>query len=214
MKAKLVLLQSSHQAKARSSSVGVSIIFILVLITAFDLGQFFAATLFLVIAFTLAMLSIQTTLLTPVQLVIFAYVLGFPMAVLLPDYFQSVSKYSPPPLALEKGMLWSLRGFAMFALGYVLVDQRKGVNKFPTRERISNFLRSRKASAVYVTKWAGLLATVGFVDAGGFAIADNGAFDRIYHSRDRGTPQPEYQQRRSRTQNQPSPSPSQPCFDS
>ena len=143
MKAKLVLLHSSHQAKARSSSVGVPILFILVLITAFDLGPFFAATLFLVIAFTLAKLSIQTTVLTPVQLVIFAYVLAFPMAILLPDYFQNASRFAPPPQALEKGMLWSLRGFAMFALGYVLVDQRKGVNKYPTRERISNFLRRR-----------------------------------------------------------------------
>ena len=162
LRAKLVLLQRSDQGEVRTPGAWLPVLVILVLITAFDLGPFFAASLFLVIAFTLAILSIQTTLLTPVQLVIFAYVLAFPMAILLPDYFQSTSRFSPPPKALEDGMLWSLRGFAMFALGYAFVNQHKGVNQYPIRERSSHFLRMRMTHAVDVTKWVGLLAIVGF----------------------------------------------------
>ena len=153
---------NSYQAGVPSTSVWVSILFILVLITAFNLGPFLAATLFLVIAFIIAKISIQKSLLTPVQLVVFAYVLAFPTVILLPDYIQYSERFAPPPEALAKGMLWALRGFAMFALGYALINQRKGVKQDPTRVRSNSFFSQRTAHAIYITKWLGILAGVGW----------------------------------------------------
>ena len=94
----LMTPNSNDQTKTRAPSAGIFVLFLLVLITGFDLGPVSAAILFLAVAFTLTMtmISKQKSVLTPILLVIIPYVLAFPTSILFPDYFQTASNFFKP----------------------------------------------------------------------------------------------------------------------
>lgn len=96
---------------------------ILVSFSVFDLDIYLSSLLFLSIAGLVVLIAKRReVLIPPVAFVVVAYVLAFPAPALLPDLYPGLwTKVSPR--ALEYGMLWAVRGFGAFALGYVLVEQ-------------------------------------------------------------------------------------------
>lgn len=64
----------------------------------------------------------RKALIPSVALVSVAYILAFPLPALLPSMYLGVWDKIPPQ-AIEYAMLWAVRGFSIFALGYVLVEQ-------------------------------------------------------------------------------------------
>jgi hypothetical protein len=116
-----------------------------------------AALLFFLIASTLGILTYRRdVLISPVVFIIVAYALAFPLPMLFPglypDLWSEVSQQT-----LEYGMLWAVRGFGAFALGYVLVEQfGKGARK--QRHWNEATYRDRIRYTVYVLTCIGWLA--------------------------------------------------------
>lgn len=123
-----------------------------------DLSGWLAAGLFLLVAFVLSALARRSGFLfSAVMLVIVAFVLAYPMEVLLYDF------QSGPRLvsfeSLEFGTLWALRGFCAFAIGYSLViplapgpQSRSGQG--------ARWVRGRISYAVYIVTAIGWLAVL------------------------------------------------------
>ncbi len=135
---------------------------VLVVLSGLELNGYQSAVLFVLIAGLLWQVGNPTRNLFPaVAFVIVAYVMGFPLTMLLPDlYPQLWSRVSPD--ALEYAMLWAVRGFGAFALAYVLVEH------FSTRGRTrdwleSNFYRGRIRYALYVLTSIGWLAILSWL---------------------------------------------------
>lgn len=61
-------------------------------------------------------------LIPPIAFVGAAYILAFPLPILLPNLYLEIWNKIPPH-ALEYAILWAVRGFSTFALGYVFVEQ-------------------------------------------------------------------------------------------
>ncbi len=94
----------------------------LVCLTVFEVDLYQASTLFICIAGLLwALAKRPNTLVPPVAFIVVAYVLGFAGPALLPDLYATRSALVSSS-ALEYGMLWAVRGFGAFALGYALVE--------------------------------------------------------------------------------------------
>lgn len=95
----------------------------MVAFTSLPLNGYLASVLFLLIAFLLWQIEKSNNkLISPVAFVIVAYVLGFPVVMVLPDLYEDLwSRMSP--FTIEFTMLWVVRGFGAFALGYVLVER-------------------------------------------------------------------------------------------
>ncbi len=87
-----------------------------------DLSGFLAALMFIWIAIFLIFFAKRPkTLISPVVFIVVAYVLGFPIPILLPELYPLLWSRVPPD-ALDYGILWAVRGFGAFALTYILVE--------------------------------------------------------------------------------------------
>ncbi len=98
---------------------------VLVSLSIFELGGVQAAVLLICISSALWLFVKQDNVVIPaVVFVAVAYILGYSMPMLFPSLYPSLwNKVSSS--ALEYGMLWSVRGFGAFALGFALVEYHK-----------------------------------------------------------------------------------------
>ena len=103
-------------------SIPFYLLTVLVCITVIELDLYQASTVFICIAGLLwALAKRPNTVIPPVAFIVVAYTLGFALPVLLPDLYVTLwARVSSS--ALEYAMLWAVRGFGAFALGYALVE--------------------------------------------------------------------------------------------
>ena len=131
----------------------------LLLCSVLELNSVQAAFLFLCIGGLLVSVAKQSNaLIPPVAFIVVAYVFGYPIPALFPDFY-AMALTRVGDKALEDGMLWALRGFGAFTLGYVLV-QHVGVQTRSPRWRDDPNVRPRIRYTVYLLKsigWASLL---------------------------------------------------------
>ncbi|MEZ5591155.1 MAG: hypothetical protein R3F53_10805 [Gammaproteobacteria bacterium] len=132
------------------------LLLMLISLSMFELSSKQSAVLFFCIAGLLAIVTKQSkTLVSPVVFVVLAYTLGFPMVVVWPDLYPRVLA-SISPDALEHGMLWAVRGFGAFALGYMLVEQ--------CSKRVKKRVLLNKVSAQkYINYTSYILASIGWL---------------------------------------------------
>ena len=121
-----------------------------------------SAVLFLLVGLTLGVLARSARhLLSPVHLIIAAYLLGFPLLVLVPDF----SSYLMSGLSRESlnfGMLWATRGFGAFAVGYATVTVlKRGSNLNALQVRDQSLGRARHN--FFIFECLGLLGLIGWV---------------------------------------------------
>lgn len=148
----------------------------------FDLNAVQAAMLFCMVALVLALLTNRKhVLISPMVLIISAYVLGYPFVILFPGLYGALWE-GASPRALEYGMLWALRGFCAFGIGYVLVEQ---FGKHAGKDKVWDeaLYRARECYAVYVLTcigWLAMLAwaayvmifgiSLGFIEGGAISV--------------------------------------------
>lgn len=121
-----------------------------------------AAILFFLIALILGVLTHKKdVMISPVAFIIVAYMLAFPLPMLFPGLYPDLW-HAVLPQALESGMLWSVRGFAAFALGHALVEQL-GKRARKRRWRDDAFYSARLSYTVYVLTCIGWLAILAWV---------------------------------------------------
>ena len=137
-----------------------------------DLNAVQAAMLFFLVALILGLLTNRKgVMMSPMVFIIAAYVLGYPLVILFPGLYGGLWEGASPQ-ALEYGMLWALRGFCAFGLGYVLVEQfgnRAGKNT----ARDEALYRVRICYTVYVLTcigWLAMLAWVAYVMIFGISL--------------------------------------------
>lgn len=94
----------------------------------------------------------------PVAFVVIAYLAAFPFPMLFLDLYLDLWN-RVPPVALEYGMLWALRGFSAFALGYALVS-RFGVRRLAQNPRDEAFYTKRLSYMLYILTSIGWLSMV------------------------------------------------------
>lgn len=93
----------------------------LVLVSFFPLTGYLSAALFFLVAGLLWQAEKSSkNLVPPVTFVIVAYLLGYPIVILLPTLYPELWARMAPS-NIEYAMRWALRGFSAFALGYVFV---------------------------------------------------------------------------------------------
>jgi len=157
---------------------------VLVSFSVFDLGIHLSSLLFLSIAGLVVLIAKRReVLIPPVAFVVVAYVLAFPAPALLPDLYPGLwTKVSPH--ALEYGMLWAVRGFGAFALGYVLVEQF-GLRLKNRGSRGETLSKERASYTIYMLTsigWLAMLAWVASVMLFGISLSfiegDPGGIDR------------------------------------
>ena len=144
---------------------------ILVLLSVFDLSGDQCAMLFLCIAGLLCWMTKQReTLIPPVAFIAVAYILAFPLPILLPDLYPSLMQV--PLDAQEYGMLWAVRGFGAFALGFVLVEQlRQRKKRFTWRDEALSIGRMRYTIYVLTSiGWLSLLAWIASIPLFGIGL--------------------------------------------
>lgn len=135
---------------------------VLVSFSVFELEIRLSSLLFLGISGLVVLIAKRrNVLIPPVAFVVVAYVLAFPLPALLPDLYPNLWTRVPPD-ALEHGMLWAVRGFGAFALGYVLVEQLAPRLKNPGSrgETLSN---QRASYTIYMLTSIGWLAALAWV---------------------------------------------------
>ncbi len=138
------------------------LLFALVALSVFDLNGYLSAVLFFLIAGVLWLIAKRPqTMIPPVAFVIVAYTLGFPVVLLWPDLYPTIWLRVSPD-ALEYAMLWSVRGFGAFALGYFLVDHF-GQQKKHQVFRKKNPDKNRIHYTLYILTSIGWLAILSWI---------------------------------------------------
>jgi hypothetical protein len=123
-----------------------------------DLSGDAAGGLFLLVAAILvAIAKRKGHLLSPVMLIALAYVLAYPLEALLGELFADPRPIAPE--TLDFGVLWALRGFCAFAVGYSLALPLVRGPK-PSAWRDANWIRGRIGYTVYILTAIGWLTVL------------------------------------------------------
>ena len=146
---------------------------VLVTLSTLELNGHQGAVLFLCIAGLFWLVTKHPRmLLPPVAFIILAYILAFPIPYLLSDIYPDLLS-GVTVNAQAYAMLWAVRGFGAFALGYVLVEQLdRGINR--RKWQNESFCRIRIRYTVYVLTsigWIAILSWIATVLTFGFSLA-------------------------------------------
>jgi hypothetical protein len=135
---------------------------VLVALSFLPLDGNLSAVLFLLIAWLLWQIERSPGIfLSPVVFVAFAYVLGYPMCVLLPDFYPDLWAKTPP-LVIDHTMLWAVRGFGALAFGYASVGHLNERNRCTGSQR-GVFYKGRMSYTRYCLASIGWLAILSWV---------------------------------------------------
>lgn len=135
---------------------------LLVVLSFLELTAFQASTLFIIIATLLWQIGQQPGILfPPVATIIIAYFFAYPLPMLLPDLYPNISGRVSSD-ARQYALLWAVRGFGAFALGYALVEIFLRRGKMRTRMSEA-FVSARIGYTIYLTTCLGWLAILSWL---------------------------------------------------
>ena len=108
----------------------------------------------------------DNVLIPPIAFVAAAYVSSFAMPVLLPDLYPKLWGQIPRQ-SLEFGMLWAVRGFGAFAVGYTLLNTISALPKRGSPQK-NTALKQKENYTTYLLKSIGLLSLLAWITSTAF----------------------------------------------